>query len=374
MDIYGIVLLALAVLSIFELFEHNQRNGIIYIKVKDQIFKWNIKRTVVLLIVIILMMISALRDTSVGRDLMNYIPRYTSLGECSWDNLLKLSREYSFEYGFAVLCKILYLINPNPSFFLIITSVIVAVGFYNLCKISKMPITTLFIIYGYGIYGSSMNIVRQYIAFSVLTFGIKYIIERKPWKYLLIVLIASNIHTISIVFIPLYFLYSIKFNRNQLISVIAISIVLALCGNSMLQGIISKTLFAWYLAGIGKGSGESTLFFLASILFGTYIYRRKILDIDEKDNLCIWGLSSAIIYNAVALHFGIFARVMVFFTPFIAVLIPDCVYAMKRKDEINRYTYMIAGLLVIAFFAFYYQVVLMGEEAEAAGWFPYVLR
>lgn len=374
MEIYSIVLIALTVLSLFEVFEqrHNS-NGIIF-KVGQQSLIFNGKKLVVLLIVLTFMLISALRDTSVGRDLINYIPRYSHLGQAEWGSLFPLARSYSFEYGFAIFCKVLYLIDQDPAFFLVITSIIVSIGFYNISKLSKMPLVTMFILFGFGIFGSSMNIVRQFLSFTILTFSISCITERKLWKFLAIVIVASTFHTMALLFIPLYFLYTIKYNRTSLIAVVFVSVLMALFGSSLLGAVIGRTTFGWYLTRIGSGSGESTLVFLGAILFAVYVYRNKIMDIDEQDNLCIWGLSIAIICNVLALRLGIFARLMTFFTPFIAVLIPDLVYAMKRKDEINRYIYVVVGLMVIAFFIFYYQFVLMGGEAEGARWFPYVRR
>lgn len=374
MEIYGIVLTVLTVLSFFELFEQRQQSNGVALKLGQQRITINGKKIVILLIVLSFMLISALRDLTVGRDLINYIPRYSYLGQADWSNLFSISRGYSFEYGFAVFCKVLYYINPDPAFFLIITSIIVSIGFYNISKLSKMPIVTMFILFGFGIYGSSMNIVRQFLAFTILTFGIKYITERKLWKFIVIVVIATLFHTMALMFIPLYFLYTVKYSRNSLITVILLSLFMGAFGSALVGVVIGRTTFGWYLSRTGTGSGESTLLFLAAILFAVYIYRNKIMDIDQQDNLCIWGLSIAIICNAVALRIGVFARLMTFFTPFIAVLIPDLIYAIKKKDEINRYIYIVVGLMVIAFFIFYYQFVLMGGEAEGARWYPYVRR
>lgn len=374
MEIYGIVLTVLTILCLFEVMEQRQVSSGMVIKLNRRTLSINGKKIIVLLIALTFLLISALRDTSVGRDLIRYIPRYSWLGSTDWDNLFSLSHSFSFEYGFAVFCKVLYLINPDPAFFLIITSLIIAIGFYNLSRLSKMPIFTFFILFSFGIYGSSMNIVRQFLAFTILTFSIKYIFDRKLWKFIVIVLIATSFHTMAILFLPLYALYTIKFSRNSLIVLIAASLFAAIFGGSIISAVIGRTSFGWYLSGMGTGSGESTLLFLISILLVVYIYRNKIMDIDQQDNLCIWGLSIAIICNSIALNLGIFARVMVFFTPFIAVLIPDLIYAMKKKDEINKFVYLFAGIIVVAFFIFYYNVVLMGGEAEGARWFPYVRR
>ena len=373
MEIYSIVLTILTILSLFEIFEQNQISNRFILRIYQSRVDFDIKKIIVLLIVISFMLISALRDISVGKDLINYIPRYTRLGESDWSNLFSVARSYSFEEGFAVFCKVLYSFNPDPTFFLIVTSIIISIGFYNLSKLSKMPIFTMFILFGFGIYGASMNIVRQFIAFSILTFSIKYITTRQLWKFLLVIIIATTFHTMTLWFLPLYVLYAIKYSRNAMISILAISIFMASFGSPLVSLLIEKTSFAWYLSGLGKGSGESILLFLFSILLLVYFYRNEIIKVNQQDNLFIWSLSLAIIFNSLALNLGIFARLMTFFTPFIAILIPDLVHAI-RENKANKYLSISVGIVFIIFFVLYYQLVLMGGEAEAAQWFPYIRR
>ena len=373
MEIYSIVLTILTILSLFEIFEQNQISNRFILRIYQSRVDFDIKKIIVLLIVISFMLISALRDISVGKDLINYIPRYTRLGESDWSNLFSVARSYSFEEGFAVFRKVLYSFNPDPTFFLIVTSIIISIGFYNLSKLSKMPIFTMFILFGFGIYGASMNIVRQFIAFSILTFSIKYITTRQLWKFLLVIIIATTFHTMTLWFLPLYVLYAIKYSRNAMISILAISIFMASFGSPLVSLLIEKTSFAWYLSGLGKGSGESILLFLFSILLLVYFYRNEIIKVNQQDNLFIWSLSLAIIFNSLALNLGIFARLMTFFTPFIAILIPDLVHAI-RENKANRYLSISVGIVFIIFFVLYYQLVLMGGEAEAAQWFPYIRR
>lgn len=372
MEIYNINLCILTFLSILELLSQHKFINTIIIKIYNINLIIDSKKVLILIIAFGFVLLSALRDVSVGRDLINYIPRYCNLGKGSWSNLFVLAYEYSFEYGFAIFCKILYLINPDPSFFIIISSIIVGIGFYQLSKLSKMPINTYFIIYAFGFFGSSMNIIRQFLAFSILVFSIKYIIHRKFWKFLITVIIAMTIHTVSFLFLILYFVYNIKFDKKSFLMLIISSGILAICGNQILSVIVSYTSYAGYLSGIGHGSGESTLIFLLTILFGVYIYRKKIFEIDIQDNLCIWSLAISIVFNSMALSFGILARVMSFFTPFTAVLVPDLIYALKRKKGTGFY--LIIGILMIIFYVLYFKIILIKGDAQSSAWYPYIAR
>ena len=373
MDIYSILLIILTILSLMELIDSSRPLAISIITVTSKKKTIDLKQGIILLIAVTLTVISALRGLTVGRDLINYIPRYSTLGSSDWGNLFTLADRYSFEYGFAVFCKLLYMIDPDPGFFLIITSVIIGLGFYKFSKLSRLPIFTYFIIYCFGIYGASMNIVRQFLAFSIFVYGIKFITEQKVWKYIIVVVFTMSIHTMSIIYIALYFLYKKEFDRRSLVILIGVSGLLAFFGAGFLSAIINRTTFAWYLTGLGKGSGESTLVLLFILLIGAYIYRNKIFSINKQDNLCMWGLAIAIVFNSMALSFGIFARIMTFYTPFMAVLVPDLVYAIKKKGNT---IYLLVGIVMIIFYILYFMFVLMGESGQAIAdtWYPYIPR
>lgn len=367
MQIYSILLCLLTALSVLELLSQWP----VSIKIRSIYTTINFKKFLIFAIALSLTMISALRDLSIGRDLINYIPRYTSLGKCEWSKLFLLADSYSFEYGFSIFCKILYMISPDPGLFIVATSVVTGLGFYQLSKLSKMPINTYFIIYCYGIYGSSMSIIRQFLAFSIFIFGIRYILNRKFWKFLLVVLIATTFHTGALLFIFLYFLYNIQFDAKSFVIVIVGGFFLAIFGNRILRIVMSRTSFAWYFARLGRGSGESTLILLFAMLCGVFFYRKKIFEINIQDNLYIWSLVIAIAFNCMALSFGILARAMLMFTPFTAVLIPDLIFALKKK---RNDIFLIIGIFVIAFYIFYFEFIIMQGTAQADAWYPYIIR
>lgn len=59
-------------------------------------------------------------------------------------------------------------------------------------------------------FNTSLNIMRQSIATAVFLFSIRYIVERKFFKYLGIMVIAFLFHKTAVGFIPMYFLPKLK--------------------------------------------------------------------------------------------------------------------------------------------------------------------
>lgn len=366
MDVCYILLLLLVVGSVTEIFLYDKK----YVLIMSYGNCINIHKLAIFLITCTFIMISGLRNINVGKDLINYIPRFITLGNASWSEIIALSDQYSFEYGFSVFCKILYLINPSPYFFLLITSIIIGVGFYLLCQYSHLPVVTFFLIYSYGLWGSSLNIIRQFIALTFLIVSIKYIIERKFGKFVVCIIIAISFHSISIVFLPLYFLYKIKFDSKTFIYYLGLSILTAILGYRFLEEIISNTSFAWYLEGGNTGSGESTLILLSAILLGAFIFRKSIYKIDNKIDLWIWGLAIAILFNILALSLGIFARVMKFFLPFLTIIIPDIVLAIRKDKALSLGIWT----MILGFFCIYFYFVIVMNTSIGEGWNPFIFR
>lgn len=120
------------------------------------------------------------------------------------------------EYGYYLLCKLLYKINPTYKFELFgISSVIWSAFFFGTLKYdSKTKKSVLFLtLFLFCFYlAPSFNIMRQTLAASVVYVSYFYLIQRKPIKYIICILIATMFHTTAIVLLPMYFVIS---NENR---------------------------------------------------------------------------------------------------------------------------------------------------------------
>lgn len=65
--------------------------------------------------------------------------------------------------------------------------------------------------------------MRQAIAMSIMGIGFHFIKERKFFRYLTIVILATHFHETAILMLLLYFIYRFKFNfKNGFLAVIFI--------------------------------------------------------------------------------------------------------------------------------------------------------
>lgn len=91
------------------------------------------------------------------------------------------------------------------------------------------PLLAFFLIIGYG-YMSWMNIIRQEIASGIFLVSLKYLDERKFWKYMLCVVLACGFHKAAVILVIFYpiFLWRkdlfVKLSWQLLIYVVALII------------------------------------------------------------------------------------------------------------------------------------------------------
>lgn len=139
-----------------------------------------------------------------GIDYNGYIEvynKYVQLG-----SIVATRMWYTVEPSFLLLCALSYKLTGTP---------IVAFGFYSIATVGFMisgiwyfrkyakPTVSLFMYLGVY-YFHSYNIFRQMLAVSMIFWGIRYIIERKPVRYFLVVGIAVLFHSTAILAVVLY--------------------------------------------------------------------------------------------------------------------------------------------------------------------------
>ena len=142
----------------------------------------------------------------VGADYGNYMMTYEAR-KVTWMNFVQ-----SFdEPGFAILCKISSMIYDDYATMFFLTSLIPIYLYVNTIK--KYSDTFLLSISLYilvGTWAGAMGAIRQYLAASIIFAGHRYLIDRKPIKYCLVIAFAMLFHRTAIIMIPVYFIANKK--------------------------------------------------------------------------------------------------------------------------------------------------------------------
>lgn len=133
------------------------------------------------------------------------------------------------EWLYTLINKILLNIFNAP--FYVLTLVIAICAIYFKIEYTEdntfYPFTfTLFMFIPYFFVGESGQI-RQNLGTFIVYFAIRYIKQRKLWHYLFFIFLASGIHTVSYLFLPMYWLARVPLNKASMLVLIIISIFLS---------------------------------------------------------------------------------------------------------------------------------------------------
>lgn len=139
-----------------------------------------------------------------GTDFFNYQRHYLMWSDLSFVEVFRRSSE-PLAFILHPLAKMFF--NDVWGYFLL-SSLIIMVFITKAISYFKDRISMPFSLFIYFmIYWSfSLNGIRQMMAMAIVVFAFRYILERKPLKYVALIILAANFHTSAIICVFFYFL------------------------------------------------------------------------------------------------------------------------------------------------------------------------
>lgn len=241
------------------------------------------ERILVLLGLIAPSLLAGMRSLYVGTDVLTYVYPLFHIAESSSSYLQYLNMPAlnggilqtvsSYEYGYTFLTYVVAKLTGSFQFlqffieFFILSFIYLGI---RRLKIDNMPIWFCMLTYYLLFFNNSLNIVRQWMAMSILLYGFKYIKEQKLTKFIITILFAYLFHSTAIIGLLLYLLYwiikvsskrSLVFNSysNNSLSVTAVSFILVVffsCAVILLinrlyplLGTLGLSKYSYYLSG-----------------------------------------------------------------------------------------------------------------------------
>lgn len=290
---------------------------------------------------IILALFAGLRNKSVGTDTYNYIDRY------------KDSYAKDVEFGYQLLEKIGLFISSEYFIILLLSSSIFCFFVIKtINKISQIKIVSFFLFLTSGYYFFIFNGIRQGLASSITFYAFYFILNRKLYKFLFWVLIASFFHKSALVVLPIYFLFKIPFSFKNYFLIILGSVFLILSYNSVIGSFLFFENYTKYNQIVSSGLGIYFAIF-HSIQLILFLIFRKILKASKKIKqydffLYLYTLGSIIFIVVVSTSLYIeITRLAIFFITS-SLFIWPLILSQQFKNKRLLYT------LVIIFYLIYY--------------------
>ena len=276
-----------------------------------------------------LFLTAALRASTVGGDLENYIPAFLTISEIPWSELWR----YPWEYGYVLLNKILSLISSNEQVLLIGVGLFVTIGYIRFIRVySKMVWLSLFLLIALGYYLTSLSMLRQSLAIVFVLNSIQYVENRNFKRFALWVSVAVFFHYTAIAFFLLYPLSRFRISIIYFICILLFSFLFsAFSGNIILIHIIDKY-YSIYEGNIISGEGYNMLFLLLTITFIGLLIGRHYHIKNARYEIFCQMLILACCLQLFSLQFSLFARIVLYYQIALIIFIPEILSYIKDRS------------------------------------------
>lgn len=335
------------------------------------------KKAYILIVFVVLFSISAFRSVNIGNDTWDYFFMFKKFG--SSNDIFNTS--LNIETGYIILNKILYTVSRNTLILTTFTSAFIIGIFTKLIyKKSKIIWLSVLLFINLRFFYFTLSGIRQSIALAIIILSYKFIKERKPIRFTMMVLLASTFHLTALAFLLIYPISKINFDRKVMIRYIAISSFLFLFFDYVINFILKVFpkykvyLTSSYFEGI-KLASIIDFFVLLSIFIFIYLLtennsRNKDIKIRQDNssnekNITLHMTSLALCFSFIAINASLVRRTGLYFFIFTIIYIPNVIYNLKNKDLKMLLIYLVVII------TFIYNMIILIYRPEWQHVYPY---
>lgn len=323
-----------------------------------------------------LFFVSALRNYTVGADTRTYLNIYSRAYTMEWKSVFNWSDIMMIEPGYVISNKLLGFISHNPRFIIIVSSTItISLVSYYIYKNSRIPWLSFFMFVTLGMFGESLCLMRQYISIAIILIAYNAIKDNKMLKFIIMVLLASFIHTSALAILPMFWLSKINWNKLHFCLMLALSAFLfymimlsSFRFNENLIAFLAKyTAYDRYFSNLNYGGrggaiGLVLIFFafLFLLILKLYINTEKL-----KKIYITFGMASALL-TIFSFILSISERLLPYFSLMFLFSVPEAIMEEQRYRIRIQYIAVICAVLI-----FYYVCIV--SRADSMSIIPYEL-
>lgn len=354
MTIYFFLYGILALFAIISLKASKNKNG-----------KPNVKKRITRGCFLLLLLLVGLRHPSMGIDLVygstwtGYIYSFHQISSMSWGEVITLERFFNYDKGYILLNKLIGSVFANTQFFLAVIALISLISvFYLIEKKSDAPLVSVIIYLGLPCFLVLYSALRQGIALGLSLLSVRFIEEKKPIKFILLILLAMCFHSTSVIFLLAYPIYHIKLNKMlRWTSVWMLPVV----------WMLKKPIFIIASQIFGRepsidNNGAITLFLVFSVI---YIFCVVYSKSEHQGYLNLFYVACCI--QALGGLNSIIIRAGYYYMIVLVILLPNVLESMQSR--ISRR--LIKGLVVVCFAAFGIYSIYTTDWAMAYPYIPF---
>lgn len=312
------------------------------------------KKVYCIIVAVQWILLSGLRDYTVGNDTRQYLAHFNDGINTSWSTVISNCWNYLFkglnvkDPGYYLLQKIFQIFSHDYRLWLFF----IAIVFTGLMarwiyKYSSMPDVS-FLIYSILFYAFfSLTGHRQTLATALIYFlGYEYAKKKQFVKFVLVAFVAFMLHKSSAVFIVYYLFANINITPIYIIIMGIIAVILTILGKQFYGPIALFLGFGEEGLDNTVGGAETyatVLILLCFVAFCFYPWVNK----KRKDAKNIYNmLILTIITTLLVYQNQTFMRIQQYFSLIIMVVVPELIQAIDKNYRVFAYLFVVVFLVI----------------------------
>ena len=330
-------------------------------------------RKVCIWIAVYLFLISAMKAITTDGDLMGYARSYRNLASWEYGELIDRWMDGKLKDGvFYIVAKVFRDIGFSEYAWMSVISLVfgVATGWF-IYRNSAKPFLSLMLLMTLEYFRFTLSGLRQAVALAVIL-GLSYgfMLDRKPIKFVLSVLLAACFHSSAILFLPAYVISSWKLGWKQVVLVFGLFVIYFLFPE-FIRTVLAKIAWSESVAAYAHSQTSLTwsgVIIQVCILAFCLLFRNEtVLDdrlrwrhVDAFINCMIVGLCLQVLATMIAEAF----RLAYYYNICCIAAIPNEVVENKREEN-HSTMYIIIGLCLVAYMLWsraYFNLVLFWQK------------
>lgn len=231
-----------------------------------------------------------------------------------------------FEIGYKYLN---YIFNKYLTFYqfkamiYFFNTILIYLGLRKIVSKKETYLTIAFLYIGFSqFYRVYFSAFRQSIAIAIFIYSLSYLKERKFWRYMCLIVIATLFHESAILLVPVYFFYNIKI-KQKMSKIIVTYIIFSILSfnNSVINfikelaikiiSLLNYTINSDYLDTLSYTGYIYTIFILMTLILD-YMIEDPLLE-RKKGDFIYMSLFLFIIINFLGKLLAIFFRIEIYF-------------------------------------------------------------
>lgn len=284
----------------------------------------------IILVSIMLIALCGFRAQSVGADMVVYLKHYNNCVEWSWSELLAQRGEknvlyYSFNKIFGSV------LGLDFQCFKFIVAIISVAGIsYVIKKYSNNVMMSYAVYIALGYYVFTFSGMKQTIATAILCIAFDRMMMKKPKSFILCVVVAGLFHMPALIFLPTYWICSLKLNYKTAILFLGIAVLLML-----FKGNIVEYLTLEYQSVVNQtessGVGGKVIVMTTMLIFG-YLFRRPSPD-NRQYQILFNMMIIATLIQLLAVYGNVFERLADYYFVFSCLYIPQAFFNNNHEEK-----------------------------------------